>query len=354
MGALFSFVVVILLILVAYVGVAAAGLQSVFGIVIPYVAVLTFIVGVIYRVIKWGRSPVPFPIATTGGQQKSLPWIKQAKLDNPSSTTGVIGRMVLEVLLFRSLFRNTKSELRDGKLGYGSAKWLWVAAIAFHWSFWIVLLRHIRLFATPVPSFVNVLENLDGFLQVGVPRLFLTGVILLLAVTYLLLRRFYIPQVRYISLASDYFPLFLIMAIASTGILMRYFFRVDIVGVKELTMGLVSFNPVIPAGVGTIFYVHVFLVSTLFIYFPFSKLIHMGGVFLSPTRNLANNSRMVRHVNPWNYPVKVHTYDEYEEEFREKMINAGIPVESTVLPKEFEEEFKEKAEDAGTPVREEE
>ncbi len=354
MGALFSFVVVILLILVAYVGVAAAGLQSIFGIVIPYVAVLTFIVGVVYRVIKWGRSPVPFPIATTGGQQKSLPWIKQAKLDNPSSTTGVIGRMVLEVLLFRSLFRNTKSELRDGKLGYGSAKWLWVAAIAFHWSFWIVLLRHIRLFATPVPSFVNVLENLDGFLQIGVPRLFLTGVILLLAVTYLLLRRFYVPQVRYISLASDYFPLFLIMAIASTGILMRYFFRVDIVGVKELTMGLVSFNPVIPAGVGTIFYIHVFLVSTLFIYFPFSKLMHMGGVFLSPTRNLANNSRMVRHANPWNYPVKVHTYDEYEEEFREKMINAGIPIESTVLPEEFEEEFKEKVEDAGTPVREEE
>jgi hypothetical protein len=36
---------------------------------------------------------------------------------------------------------------------------------------------------------------------------------------------------------------------------------------------------------------------------------------------------MRRHVNPWSYPVKVHTYQEYEDEFREAMIEAGIPVE---------------------------
>ena len=66
---------------------------------------------------------------------------------------------------------------------------------------------------------------------------------------------------------------------------------------------------------------------TLLAYFPFSKLMHMAGVFLSPTRNLSNDSRIVRHVNPWNYPVKVHTYEEYEDEFRDKMIEAGLPVE---------------------------
>jgi hypothetical protein len=58
-----------------------------------------------------------------------------------------------------------------------------------------------------------------------------------------------------------------------------------------------------------------------------SKLVHMGGVFLSPTRNLANNSRTRRHINPWNYPVKGHTYAEYEDEFRDKMKAAGLPVE---------------------------
>jgi hypothetical protein len=68
-------------------------------------------------------------------------------------------------------------------------------------------------------------------------------------------------------------------------------------------------------------------VNALLAYFPMSKLVHMGGVFLSPTRNLANDNRMRRHINPWNYPVKVHSYKEYEDEFRDKMKAAGIPVE---------------------------
>jgi hypothetical protein len=39
------------------------------------------------------------------------------------------------------------------------------------------------------------------------------------------------------------------------------------------------------------------------------------------------STRTYRHVNPWNYPVKVHTYEEYEDEFREKMVEAGLPVD---------------------------
>jgi [DsrC]-trisulfide reductase subunit M len=93
-------------------------------------------------------------------------------------------------------------------------------------------------------------------------------------------------------------------------------------------MGLISFKPAMPAEtIGVIFYIHLFLLSVLFAYFPMSKLVHLGGVFLSPTRNMANNNRMKRHVNPWNYPVHVHTYEEYENDFRDKMKNAGIPVE---------------------------
>ncbi|MFZ5997091.1 MAG: sulfate reduction electron transfer complex DsrMKJOP subunit DsrM [Nitrospirota bacterium] len=328
MRILFPLVAVVVLIVIGVLGVGGAHLNVFFGVIIPYAALITFLAGVVYRVVTWARSPQPFCIPTTAGQQKSLPWIKQDKLENPSSTMHVIGRMFLEVFFFRSLFRNLKTEMTsDNKVVYGSAKWLWLAGLAFHYSFLVVLLRHIRFFAQPAPFFLPVLEALDGFLQIGIPRLFLTGVVLLAAVTYLLLRRLYIPQVRYISLAADYFPLFLIMAIASTGILMRYFLKTDVVGIKTLTMGLVTFHPVIPEGVGTIFYVHLLLVSVLFAYFPFSKLVHMGGVFLSPTRNLQANSREFRYVNPWNYPVHVHTYEEYENDFRDKMKMAEIPVE---------------------------
>jgi len=283
MGALLSFFVVIVLVLLALAGIKGAGLYVLFGTVIPYAAVATFILGVILRVIKWSRSPVPFHIPTTCGQEKSLPWIKYSKLESPAGTLGVIGRMALEVLLFRSLFRNLKTELRnDGpRLAYGSNKWLWLGGLAFHWSMLIVIIRHLRFFTHPVPFLVKIIDSLDGFLQIGAPHLMITGVVLLLALTYLFLRRVFIPQVRYISLPADYLPLFLLMGIATSGILMRYFFKVDIIKVKELTLGLASLNPGIPSGIGVIFYIHLFLISSLFAYFPFSKLMHMGGVFSS-------------------------------------------------------------------------
>ena len=327
MGIWVSFFAVIALVVIPWVGAQGTG-QYLFGIVIPYLAVLTFVIGFIYRVVQWAKAPVPFKIPTTGGQMKSFSWIKSNPIDNPSSTGGVIARMALEVFAFRSLFRNTRIELRDGpKVDYGSNKWLWVAALAFHYAFLVVFIRHFRLFMEPVPFFVGALESVDGFMEIGLPRLMISGVVLLLAAAYLFLRRVAVPQLRYISLAADYFPLFLIMGLALSGILMRYFIRVDITSVKELVTGLVSLHPTIPKGIGVIFYVHLFLLSVFIAYFPFSKLMHAGGVFFSPTRNLPNDNRARRHINPWNYPVKVHTYQEYEDDFREKMIDVGLPVE---------------------------
>ena len=384
---LISVVVVTVLALIPLLGVALIDLRFdfhffriIFGIIVPYAALVTFIVGIVIRVIGWARSPVPFRIPTTAGQQKSHPWIKPNIIDNPSSTLGVIVRMIFEVLLFRSLFRNTRMEFREGpKIGYEWEKWLWVAALAFHYSFLVVVLRHLRFFTEPIPAFVHWLEYIDGFFEMGiapisglgVPGVLISGFVLLAAATFLFLRRLFWSQVRYVSLPSDYFPLFLILGIATTGVLMRYtgmilhyvgnfledalrmdlpnldVLSVDIVRVKELAIGLFSFHPTMPEGIGTIFFIHIFLVSILIAYFPFSKLMHMAGIFLSPTRNLSNNSRFVRHTNPWDYPVKVHTYEEYEDEFREKMVEVDLPVEK--MPETPAEEEAESQEQAGSP-----
>jgi nitrate reductase gamma subunit len=332
-----SLIAVIVLFLIAYVGTQqGAGLQIVFGIIVPYLAVALFVIGFARRVMGWARSAVPFRITTTAGQQSSLSWIKQAKIDNPSSTFGVIVRMFLEIVLFRSLFRNTRMKLNGGtKLTYQLELFLWIGALAFHYAFLTVSIRHLRFFTEPVPFFVTLLEKVDGFfrmevmydaVQAGLPGVYLSGLVLFIAALYLFIRRVVIPNVRYISLAADYFPLFLIMGIALSGIFMRYVAKVDITAIKELTMGLVTFQPTLPEGISGVFYAHMFLVSILLAYFPFSKLMHLGGVFLSPTRNMTGNTRQVRHVNPWNHPVKVHTYEEYEDDFREKMVEAGLPV----------------------------
>ena len=346
-----SLIAVIVLFLIAYLGVEAVGLQALFGVVLPYIAVLIFVVGFVYRVMGWAKSPVPFAIPTTCGQQKSLPWIKPNKIDNPTTTGAVIARMFMEIVFFRSLFRNTRMSLKEGnKLSYNLEIFLWVGSLAFHWAFFTVVVRHLRLFTEPVPFAIQLLETVDGFFRIevlydvakfGLPGVFLSGLVLLAAVSYLLARRLFIAKVKYISLAADFFPLFLIFGIALTGVMMRYFSKVNIVAAKELTMGLVTFHPTVPEGIGGIFYVHLFFVSVLLAYFPFSKLMHLGGIFLSPTRNLTTNTREVRHVNPWNYPVHVHTYDEYEDDFREKMIEAGLPVVKQPEPEEPEVEASE-------------
>jgi nitrate reductase gamma subunit len=231
-------------------------------------------------------------------------------------------------------------------LSYQLEIFFWVGALAFHYAFLVVLIRHLRFFIEPVPYLVQLVENVDSFFRVeiiypdfqfGLPNVYISGFILLAAVSYLLLRRLFIRPVKFISIASDYFPLFLIFGIALSGIFMRYVTKTDVTAVKELALGLVTFRPTIPEGISAVFFVHIFFVSILLAYFPFSKLMHLGGIFLSPTRNLTTDTRTKRHINPWNYPVPVHTYEEYEDEFRDKMIEAGLPVEKMPEPAPAEE-----------------
>ncbi len=328
MRVFYSLFVIVSLVIFASVGIELLGWYSLFGVIIPYAAIIAFIVGFVYRVLKWGTSPVPFHIPTICGQQKSLPWIKPNNIDSPFNRAGVIARMALEVLLFRSLFWNERVDLRRAhKLLYRRNLYLWLGGLAFHWSLFVILFRHLRFFLEPVPSAVLFVQGLDGIFQSIVPILYNSDVIILAALAYLFLRRVNDPQIRYISLPSDYLAVLLVLSVVVSGILMRLFYKADLVNVKGWVMGMLSFHPTLPEGVGLLFYIHLFFVALLIAYFPISKLMHMAGIFLSPTINLRNNSRMQRHVNPWNYPVKVHTYEEWEGEFREAMREAGLPLE---------------------------
>jgi len=335
MKAIFSLLMVLALVVIATVGAGAAKMQTIFAYCIPGTAFVIFVVGFVCKIISWAKSPVPFRIPTTGGQQQSLDWIKQNKWDNPSTGPQTFIRMALEVLTFRSLFRNTKTVLvhDDGKnpiVAYVSAKWLWLFAILFHYGFFIVIVRHLRLFLQPVPAPLAFLDWSDSILQILTPSIYISDVLLLSGLSLLLLRRFFDAKVRYISLANDYFPLFLILAIALSGVYMRYIAKVDIMSIKDVAMGLATFNFKVPTGVDVSFFVHVFLVSTLMVYFPFSKLMHMGGVFLSPTRNMPNDTRINHYENVWNNPaIKPHSYEAYEDEIRSPMAEAGLPLEKS-------------------------
>lgn len=306
----------------------APSTRLVASVALPLGAMALLAAGLVRRMWVWARTPVPYRIPTTAGQQRSLPWLKPGRLESPSTPAGVVGRMALEGLLFRSLFRNTRAEVRpDFRLVHRENKYLWLGALAFHASLAVVLLRHLRFAFEPVPSPVSLAAAIDGFFQLGTPAVLVSDVALVAGLLYLTGRRLTDPLVRYVSLASDFFPLGLLAGIAATGLLMRHLWGADVVAVKAYVMSVAGLAPPAPAPTGMLLGAHVAMVSVLVAMVPYGKLSHMVGVWLSPTRNLANTSRARRHVNPWQPHGATRAYAEWEAEFRDRIRTAGLPLD---------------------------
>jgi len=80
----------------------------------------------------------------------------------------------------------------------------------FHYSFLIVVIRHMRLFLNPVPEVIAFLDWADSMFEIGVPSMYMTTAGLIGGAALLFSRRLVNRHVRYISLMNDYFPLVLI------------------------------------------------------------------------------------------------------------------------------------------------
>lgn len=232
---------------------------SVLFIALFYLSSAVFIGGFLYKVYGYAATPSPLKIPTTPA---------------PVTKAGVMARMAGEVFLFTSLFKGNK--------------WTWLGGYAFHAALALVLFRHLRYFLVPVPKAVAL---------AGPPGVW-AGVVLLLAAIYLFIRRLAVDRTRYFTSGADYFALILIGLIAFSGLVMKFLVRADVTAIKNFMMGIVTFSPA-PMPVDVMFMIHLLLVMALMVYFPFSKLMHMGGIFFSPTRAQADDCREVRHVNPW-------------------------------------------------------
>jgi len=226
-----------------------------------YGAGAVFVVGFLARLSKYAKAPSPLKIPTTPA---------------PITNVGVVFRLLGDVILFKSLFKGNK--------------WTWTGGIVFHYCFLLVVIRHLRYFLYPVAGWdMGVMQNVGVY----------AGIVLPIAVIYLLMRRTTVDRTMFVSSLADYFALALIFSIAVTGLLMKFYVRPFMVDVKGFMYGLVTLNPSAPPA-DPVFLLHITLVFTLMAYFPFSKLMHAGGVFFSPTRNQCDNPREKRHVNPWS------------------------------------------------------
>jgi nitrate reductase gamma subunit len=233
-----------------------------------YGAIAVFLAGMIWRLVIWLRTPVPLNIVLTPG---------------PTTTGGVARRMAGEAFLFRSLWRADRG--------------LWCAAWLFHVSLVLLAIGHVAGLVIPgaARTMLGLTEQQFHWLAQVSGAGF--GVLAAIPLLYLLLRRFTLERVRYLSTWSDYFAVGLLLLVVATGNQMRFMDRLDLAQARGFVSGLLVFHPVPPPGdVG--FIAHVLLVCGLLIYIPFSKLIHLGGIFLSPTLNQQNNPRERRHTPP--------------------------------------------------------
>ncbi|MDP6417031.1 MAG: respiratory nitrate reductase subunit gamma, partial [Gammaproteobacteria bacterium] len=102
----------------------------------------------------------------------------------------------------------------------------------------------------------------------------------------------------YISAPSDHLMLALLVAIAGSGLAIKYGIHTDIVALKAFTRGMLIFDWQ-PLPAEPLLLIHLTLVILLMVIFPFSKLLHAPGVFFSPTRTMKDTPREKRHSAPW-------------------------------------------------------
>jgi nitrate reductase gamma subunit len=149
---------------------------------------------------------------------------------------------LVDILFFRRLFASNKP--------------LWLGSWAFHVSFFVVILRHLRYFLEPVPDCIVSVQPFGIF----------AGYLMALSLAYVILLRT-LTEAKYRSY-QNYLILGLVFLISLTGLLMRNYFPPDLVDVKSFAMGLVAMRPA-PLPAGVLFSLHFFLILLLVPFLPF-------------------------------------------------------------------------------------
>jgi len=166
---------------------------------------------------------------------------------------------ILDILFFRRIF--------------SSSKVLWIGSWVFHLSFFFVALRHVRYFFPSLPGCLIFLQ------PVGVAA----GYLLPLSLLYLLVLRTVQKKDRYAS-SYNYIISVMLFLISATGVVMRTYFRPDLISVKQFALGIFGLSShVLPDSALFLFHLSLFLL--LLPYLP-------AHIFAVPFVNLEANRRV--------------------------------------------------------------
>lgn len=180
------------------------------------------------------------------------------------------------------------------------SKQLRKGSIAFHIGVLGIFLGH--FFGLLMPKEIwylfGITTQMKQLIAIGAGGLF--GLICFYGLTILIKRRLFNPRIRATSNPMDIAILFLLYAQLILGLLsitvsMGHLDGAEMLKLMAWAQNTVTFNSVAAAeaisGVHWIFKMHVFLGMTLFVVFPFSRLVHMLSV---PVQYISRQHQIVR------------------------------------------------------------
>ncbi len=187
-------------------------------------------------VIFWGRFFLHALLWCRASKESGL-----LSVDAPHLSFKVCALMAMDLIFFRRLFNTDKVA--------------WLGSWTFHVTFFLVVLRHLKYFMNPVPGWIACIQPLG----------LVAGYVLPVSAAYIFILRI-TGRDKYVSY-YNFFLLGILLLISITGLLMRNFFMVDVVAAKEFILGILTFRPVAMPG-GFQFFIHFFLVLLLVLYLP--------------------------------------------------------------------------------------
>ena len=209
--------------------------------VLPYITIIAFIVGVIVRSMKWLSAPRGSP--------------------TPLSLTAAIRQIILDVILFRKIYRHDRLT--------------WLLIFLFHISAGGIIFGHMRGFKLwSAELFTPLGEGFKNFLVETLP--IYMGYLFIATQLLLLLRRLSLEGRKLLSHPNDYAALLLLLAtsIAGQGMRITPPEAVDTTYTVSFIPRLVVLHlekiPSVPW-----FLIHVILTQLFFMYIPYSKLVHI-------------------------------------------------------------------------------
>lgn len=220
-----------------------------------YAGLFILIGGTVFRLIKMGMAPKPK--ATT---LRVFPE-KRFKLLAAFS----------DIFLFPEITRKTDPLY-------------WIFSAIFHIAVFFLFIGHLELIADI--ELIQIVKH-KIFLGKG-----LVGIVLILSLFYFLFRRFRSPY-RELSVPEDFILLLGLLATVFFGshlnlatLYSSHGFDISVEAYRTYLGSMIRFRPTIPAEISgsphlVILVIHIFLANILFIYFPFSKVMHSILAFLS-------------------------------------------------------------------------